>query len=58
MLIRHGAEATRLEWVVNSEFRFFPVLPDDEFGYLLHPLDLAAIKVLAATSQFEARDRG
>ena len=56
VLIRDRNESTRLEWVVDSEFRFFPVLPDAEFGYLLHPLDLAANKVLAAAGRFEARD--
>lgn len=56
VLVRQGTEGTRLEWVVDSEFRFFPVLQDDEFGFLLHPLDLAANKVLAAAGRFEARD--
>lgn len=55
-LVRDGNQTTRLEWVVDSEFRFFPVLPDSEFGYILHPLDLAANKILAAAGRFEARD--
>ena len=55
-LVGAGVDATRLEWVVDSEFRFFPVVPDPEFGFLLHPLDLAANKVLAAAGRFEARD--
>jgi hypothetical protein len=27
------AGATHLEWVVDSEFRFFPLMRDDTFGY-------------------------
>lgn len=50
------AGATRLEWVVDSEFRFFPVIPDPLFGYVLHPIDLAANKVMAAAGRRELRD--
>ncbi len=49
-------DRTKLEWVVDSEFRFFPVIPDDEFGFVLHPLDLATNKILAAASRIEVRD--
>ena len=46
-----AASETRLEWVVDSEFRFFPgACPTTEFGYILHPLDLATNKILAAAS--------
>ena len=38
-VIRGGA-GTRLEWVVDSDFRFFPTIPDDTFGYVLHRLTL------------------
>jgi hypothetical protein len=48
--------ATRLEWVVDSEFRFFPVMKDDTFGYVLHPVDLAANKAMAAAGRREVRD--
>lgn len=51
-----AAGGTRLEWVVDSEFRFFPVLPDQVFGYVLHPVDLAANKVMAAAGRREVRD--
>jgi hypothetical protein len=47
---------TRLEWVVDSDFRFFPTMPDDIFGYLLHPVDLATNKVMAAAGRREVRD--
>ncbi len=36
-----GGETTKLEWLVDSDFRFFPTLPDPVFGYILHPIDLA-----------------
>jgi hypothetical protein len=50
------AGTTRLEWVVDSEFRFFPVVRDEVFGYVLHPVDLAANKVMAAAGRREVRD--
>jgi hypothetical protein len=48
--------ATHLEWIVDSEFRFFPVIRDDIFGYVLHPVDLATNKVMAAAGRRELRD--
>ncbi len=45
--VRDANEATRLEWVVDSDFRFFPTVKDELFGYVLHPVDLAANKVMA-----------
>jgi len=54
--VSSAAGATRLEWVVDSEFRFFPVSPDPVFGYVLHPVDLAANKVMAAAGRREVRD--
>jgi hypothetical protein len=48
--------ATHLEWVVDSEFRFFPVMRDDTFGYVLHRVDLATNKVMAAAGRRELRD--
>ncbi len=48
--------ATHLEWVVDSEFRFFPVMRDDTFGYVLHPVDLATNKIMAAAGRREVRD--
>ena len=52
---REGA-ATRLEWVADSDYRFFPILQDETFGYLLHPVDLAMNKVMAAAGRRELRD--
>jgi hypothetical protein len=50
------AAGTRLEWVADSDFRFFPTLPDAVFGYVLHPVDLALNKVMAAAGRREVRD--
>jgi hypothetical protein len=47
---------TRLEWVVDSDYRFFPVVPDATFGYVLHPVDLGTNKVMAAAGRREVRD--
>ncbi len=55
-IIGAEGERTKLEWVVDSEFRFFPAVPDKEFGFVLHPFDLATNKILAAASRFEVRD--
>jgi hypothetical protein len=52
---REGA-ATRLEWVADSDYRFFPVVADETFGYVLHPVDLAMNKVMAAAGRRELRD--
>ena len=38
-----GGEATKLEWVVDSDFRFFPTIPDETFGYLLHQIGRAHV---------------
>lgn len=48
--------STKLEWVVDSDFRFFPTVRDDTFGYILHPVDLAMNKVMAAAGRREPRD--
>ena len=48
--------STRLEWVVDSDFRFFPTMRDDTFGYILHPVDLAMNKAMAAAGRREVRD--
>lgn len=56
VLVRRADEATKLEWVVDSDFRFFPAQRDELFGYVLHPLDLATNKVMAAAGRREPRD--
>ena len=54
--IRSGDESTRLEWAVDSDYRFFPVMQDDVFGYVLHLADIATNKALAAAGRRESRD--
>jgi hypothetical protein len=49
-------EQTKLEWVVDSDYRFFPIVRDDTFGYVLHPVDLATNKLMAAAGRREPRD--
>ncbi|MBF0628280.1 MAG: nucleotidyl transferase AbiEii/AbiGii toxin family protein [Magnetococcales bacterium] len=46
----------RLDWVADSDFRFFPAQPDPLFGYVLHPIDLATNKAAAAADRRVPRD--
>ncbi len=54
--IRKGEESIDLDWCHDSVFRFFPILPDPEFGYCLHPMDLATNKMLALAGRSKIRD--
>ncbi len=54
--VRLGDAATRVEWVADSDFRFFPTIRDPLFGYCLHPVDLAMNKATAAAGRRELRD--
>jgi hypothetical protein len=56
VLVRDGAESTHLEWAVDSDFRFFPAVRDELFGYALHLADIATNKALAAAGRREPRD--
>lgn len=49
-------ESVKLEWVADSDFRFFPTIPDPLFGYMLHPIDLALNKAQAGANRRELRD--
>jgi hypothetical protein len=51
-----SGESTKLEWVADSDFRFFPTVADSEFGFILHPVDIATNKVAAAYGRREPRD--
>lgn len=55
-VVSRGAETTKLEWVVDSDFRFYPAQRDSDFGYVLHPADLATNKIWAAAGRREPRD--
>lgn len=52
---QHG-QSMKLEWVRDSDFRFFPTVRDDVFGYVLHVIDIATNKALAAAGRREPRD--
>ncbi|MGH6968929.1 MAG: hypothetical protein ACREEN_07485, partial [Stellaceae bacterium] len=54
--IQGGADALLLDWAVDSDFRFFPIEKDPQFGYRLHPVDIATNKLLAAVGREEPRD--
>jgi hypothetical protein len=54
--VTRGDDSTHLEWVADSDFRFFPTVQDETFGYMLHPVDLAMNKVMAAAGRRELRD--
>jgi hypothetical protein len=56
VLVTRGEETTKLEWVLNSDFRFFPVQRDELFGYVLQPIDLDTHKIMAAARRREPRD--
>jgi hypothetical protein len=56
VLAGRAGETTRMEWVADSDFRFFPTIKDETFGYILHPVDLATNKVSAAYGRREPRD--
>ena len=55
-VVSRGQNQLRLDWTTDSAFRFFPVQPDEEFGYCLHRADLATNKVLALAGRIEIRD--
>jgi hypothetical protein len=55
-VIRRGNQQTKIEWVLDSAFRFFPVGPDDELGWRLNFWDAATNKVLALAGRSEIRD--
>jgi hypothetical protein len=51
-----GEHSTRIEWVYDSAFRFFPVEPDPELGWRINFWDAATNKVLALFGRHEFRD--
>jgi len=55
LIERHG-QSVKIEWVYDSAFRFFPVVPDPVLGYRLHDADLAVNKVLAGAGRLAIRD--
>jgi hypothetical protein len=56
VVVERSGERTKLEWLRDSDFRFFPTVPDKVFGYMLHAVDIATNKALAAAGRREPRD--
>ena len=54
--VRWGTAGTKVEWVADSDFRYFPAMADPMLGYTLHPADLAINKLMAAVGRREPRD--
>lgn len=54
--ISRNGETTKLEWVADSDFRYFPAVPDEQFGFMLSIADLAVNKLMAAVGRREPRD--
>lgn len=55
-LVSRGQDATDIQWVRDSAFRFFPLVEDDLLGLVLHPFDLATNKLLALAGRRVPRD--
>jgi hypothetical protein len=49
-------QQVKIEWAVDTAFRFFPVEQDELSGFRLHPVDAAINKVLALAGRQEIRD--
>jgi hypothetical protein len=54
--VTRQGESTKLEWARDSDFRFYPAMPDELFGYALHLVDIATNKALAAAGRQVPRD--
>jgi hypothetical protein len=55
-IVSKDGRATKLEWVHDSAFRFFPVEPDSQLGWRLNFWDAATNKMLAFCGRDELRD--
>ena len=54
--VSRGQNATKLEWVFDSAFRFFPVERDEDLGWRLNFWDAATNKLLALAGRSVFRD--
>ncbi len=54
--IKRGDAVTKIEWVYDSSFRFFPVEKDEDMGWRLNFWDAATNKILALFGRHEFRD--
>jgi hypothetical protein len=54
--VSRNGNTTKIEWVADSAFRFFPVEADPELGYRLNFWDAATNKILAGSGRAKVRD--
>ena len=54
--IARGGKQSKIEWVHDSAFRFFPVEPDPQLGWRLNFWDAATNKLLAFAGRMKLRD--
>jgi hypothetical protein len=54
--LQRDGRHTKIEWVFDSAFRFFPIEPDPELGWRLNFWDAATNKTLALFGRHEFRD--
>jgi hypothetical protein len=54
--VSRGGQQSKIEWVHDSAFRFFPVEPDAELGWRLNFWDAATNKLLAFAARMKLRD--
>lgn len=54
--VSRKGQSTLVEWSDADRDRFFPVLEDPVFGWILDPVDLAVQKLIAAATRRAARD--
>lgn len=55
-VVGQRSERVLVQWLQDSAFRFFPLQAHPDFGWTLHPLDLATNKLLALAGRVEVRD--
>jgi len=55
-IISAGGKQTKIEWVRDSAFRFFPIEPDSHLGWRLNFWDAATNKLLAFATRMKLRD--
>lgn len=55
-MVRRADQQTKIEWVQDSAFRFFPVERDVDLGWRLNFWDAATNKVLALVGRQKIRD--
>lgn len=55
-VVGEGVDAVTLEWVTDADYRYFPAIPDPDFGMVISPIDIGVQKVLTAIGRSEIRD--